>query len=103
MVGNQAGTRLRHLVDAHREEIKEIGRRNGARDIRLIGSVARGTEGQQSDVDFLVSFESGRSLFDLGNLSMELEELLGVHVDVVSEGGLSHDDVESFLRGAAAI
>lgn len=77
--------------------------RNGAVRIRLIGSVARGTEGVHSDLDFLVSFEPGRSLFDLGNLSLELEELLGVPVDVLSEGGLSEDDVDTFTEGAASV
>ena len=103
MSGAQPRGRLRQLIDAHRDEIRDVARRNGALEIRLIGSVARGMEGDHSDVDFLVSFERGRSLFDLGNLSLELEQLLGVHVDVLSEGGLSERDAESFLEGAAII
>jgi predicted nucleotidyltransferase len=51
--------------------------------------VARGDSGEGSDVDFLVRFEPGRSLFDQGGLLMELRQLLGVNVDVVSEGALT--------------
>lgn len=54
----------------------------------LFGSVARGEETSASDVDVLVEFEKGRSLFDVAHLENDLRELLGVHVDVVSIGGL---------------
>jgi predicted nucleotidyltransferase len=51
--------------------------------------VARGDADGASDVDFLVRFEPGRSLFDQGGLLMDLRALLGVEVDIVSEGALS--------------
>lgn len=81
---------MRHdrLVREKREEILRIASRHGARDVRVFGSVARGEAGDDSDVDFLVELEAGRSLLDLGGLRMELEELLGCKVDVVTEGGL---------------
>jgi predicted nucleotidyltransferase len=66
----------------------EIARQHGARDIRLFGSVARGENTEASDVDILVRFERERSLFDHGGLIADLEELLGVKVDVISEGGI---------------
>ena len=66
----------------------EIARRYGAHDIRLFGSVARGENTEASDVDILVRFELDRSLFDHGGLIADLEELLGVKVDVISEGGM---------------
>ena len=72
-----------------REEIIAVAKRYGASDLRLFGSVARGDATESSDVDILVRFEPGRSLFDQGGLLMELRELLGVKVDVVSEGALS--------------
>jgi len=78
----------RDLLKRHREEILEIARRYGARDIRIFGSVARGEAGKDSDVDFIVKFESGRSLFDQGGLLMDLQDLLGVKVDIISEGGI---------------
>ena len=58
-------------------------------NLRIFGSVARGDSTENSDVDFLVRFEPGRSLFDQGGLLMDLRQLLGVNVDVVSEGALS--------------
>jgi len=56
--------------------------------VRLFGSVSRGEAGSQSDVDILVDLEPGRSLLDLGGLLMDLEDLLGRKVDVVTEQGL---------------
>ena len=81
---------MRHdqLMKEKRAEILRIASRHGARDIRVFGSVARGEDDRDSDVDFLVELETGRSLLDLGGLQMELEELLGCKVDVVTESGL---------------
>lgn len=62
--------------------------RHGARNIRIFGSVARGEDDGQSDIDFLVELEPGRSLFDLGGLLMDLQGMLGCPVDVVTESGL---------------
>lgn len=69
-------------------EIKKISSRHGARRIRIFGSVAKNTAGINSDVDFLVDLDEGRSLLDLGGLLMDLQELLGCKVDVVTEKGL---------------
>lgn len=81
---------MRHdqLVKEKRAEILHIASRYGAHDVRVFGSVARGESERESDVDFLVELEDGRSLLDLGGLQMELEELLGCKVDVVTESGL---------------
>ena len=79
---------INHLLKEHRQEILSLATRHGARHIRVFGSVARGEADGQSDVDFLVDMEQGRTLMDMGGLLMELQELLGCHVDVVSEKGL---------------
>jgi uncharacterized protein len=71
-----------------RDAILEVARRHGAHDIRIIGSVARGEATGSSDVDLIVRFEPGRTLFDQGELVMDLQDLLGVNVDVISEGGI---------------
>lgn len=76
------------LLKAKREEILRIAAKHGARNVRIFGSVARGTADQQSDLDILVEMEPGRSLLDLGGLWWELNELLKVQVDVVTEKGL---------------
>ena len=76
------------LLKAHRKEILEIATHNGVENIRVFGSVARGEERPDSDIDFLVSLQTGRSLLDLARLLRELEALLGREVDVVTEAGL---------------
>ncbi len=53
-------------------------------NLRVVGSVARGEDTEDSDVDFLVDLASGATLFDLGGLHEDLEELLGIPVDVIS-------------------
>jgi len=75
-------------IRAHRSAILEIARRHGAHEVRIFGSVARGDARETSDLDLIVRFDPDRSLFDHGALIVELEELLGVKVDVISEGGM---------------
>ena len=71
-----------------RAEILAAASRHGATNVRVFGSVARGEADAASDVDFLVDFEPGRSLLDLAGLLIDLEDLLGHPVDVVTEPGL---------------
>jgi predicted nucleotidyltransferase len=82
----------RDLVEAKRGEINEIVRRHRGRSVSVFGSVARGEETAASDIDLLVEFEPGSSLFDLLHITEELEALLEVSVDVVSVGGLKDRD-----------
>jgi predicted nucleotidyltransferase len=79
---------IEKILAEKRAEILELAARHGATRIRIFGSVARGHAGPESDVDFLVDLEPGRSLFDLGGLLMDLQDLLGRKVDVVTEKGL---------------
>jgi predicted nucleotidyltransferase len=72
-----------------RGEILSYAVSHGARNVRVFGSAARGDAGTTSDVDLLVEMEPGRSLLDLVGLWQDLEDLLGTHVDVVSDGGVS--------------
>jgi hypothetical protein len=76
------------LVKEKQGEILGLAAKYGARNVRVFGSVARGNADEQSDVDFLVEMDPGRSLLDLGGLQAELEALLGCSVDVVTEKGL---------------
>ena len=71
-----------------RGQILAIAARHGAGNVRVFGSVARGEADAASDIDFLVDFEPGRSLLDLAALLVDLEDLLGHPVDVVTEPGL---------------
>lgn len=85
---------LRMLVDAHRREIKALVERHKGEAVAIFGSVARGEETRESDIDFLVDFVDDSSLFDLVRLKLDLEALLGRDVDVVAVGGLLPRDHE---------
>ncbi len=76
------------LLKEKRQEILRIVREHGARSIRLFGSAARGEDRPDSDIDFLVEMEDGRSLLDIGGMQMDLQDLLGKKVDVVTEKGM---------------
>jgi predicted nucleotidyltransferase len=80
------------LATLRREKpaILRLAEEHGARSVRVFGSVARGDNGEESDVDFLVEFDPGRTLFDLIGSRLDLRELLGVEVDVVTPGSLTH-------------
>jgi predicted nucleotidyltransferase len=79
---------LEQLLETHREQILAAALKHGAYDVRIFGSVARGEARPDSDFDFLVNLEAGRSLLDLARLLRELQGLLGRNVDVVTEAGL---------------
>lgn len=83
---------LRAFVEANRSEIREVVGRHRGLAVALFGSVARGEETADSDIDLLVEFESGSSLFDLVRLKAHLTDVLGRDVDVVSVGALKERD-----------
>jgi uncharacterized protein len=88
---------------ARREQILATARRHGARTLRVFGSVARGDADVESDVDFLVELEPGRSLLDQGALLMDLQEQLGCRVDVMTEAGLRPSVRARVLQEAIAL
>ncbi len=79
---------LTTLLHTKREEILRTAARHGAISVRIFGSVARGEEGPDSDVDFLVELAPNRSLLDHVALLHDLEDLLGCKVDIVEPDGL---------------
>ena len=91
------------LLRGKREAILQVADKHGARNVRVFGSVARGEADDQSDIDFLVDMEPGRSLLDLGGLLMDLQDLLGQNVDVVTERGLKPRIRERVLHEAVAL
>lgn len=86
-----------------RAEIRRLAERYHAGNVRVFGSVARGDNSATSDVDFLVTTRPGCSLFDLGGLLEDLQELLGCRVDLVTEDGLKPRLRERVLREAIAL
>lgn len=72
-----------------REALITLASRHKAENVRVFGSVARGEENESSDVDLLVHFRDGASLFDLIHLIDDTSALIETKVDIVSDGGLS--------------
>ncbi len=94
---------LSKLLEEKRKEILQIAARRGARNVRVFGSVVRGEADAESDIDFLVDLEPGRSLLDLGGLWSDLNSLLPVKVDVVTEKGLRKRIRERVLKEAVPL
>ncbi len=88
------------LLNEKRSDILQIAAQHGAINVRIFGSVARGEADAESDVDFLVTLEPGRSLLDLGALLMDLQDLLEREVDIMTEAGLRSRIRERVLEEA---
>jgi predicted nucleotidyltransferase len=80
---------LDELLRQRREEICHIANKHGASNIRVFGSVARGEATPESDVDFLVEAGPQTSSWFPAGLILDLEELLGCRVEVVTDNGLN--------------
>lgn len=80
-----------HGISIPEKEIGALCRRHGVKTLSLFGSILRDDFGPQSDVDILVEFQPGveYSLLDLGGMLVELEEMLGRHVDLKTPGFIS--------------
>lgn len=86
------------MVFERKLEIEKLAKGHGVRNIGVFGSVVRKEEKPGSDIDFLVEFEDGRSLFDLIRLKNELAALLAMPVDVVTQGALHWRIKEEVLK-----
>jgi len=87
----------------HRAQILALATRYGARNVRVFGSVARREADEESDLDVLVAMEPGRTLLDVAGLLVDLQDLLGCPVDIVTEGGLRGNFREQVLAEAISI
>jgi len=94
---------MNSVLKDKRLEILEIARRYGVRNVRVFGSAARDEAGPQSDMDLLVEFGPRFTLLTQAAMVRELESLLGVKVDVVSERALRPRVRDSALREAAPL
>lgn len=90
-------------LDRNRAAIREMTSRFRAANPRVFGSVVHGTDRDNSDLDLLVDALPGATLFDLGALHEELEDLLGVRVDLLTPDDLSPSLREQVLAEARVI
>jgi uncharacterized protein len=95
--------RLEQLRTIYKNQILSLAAQYGAYNIRIFGSLARGEDTPQSDIDFLVCFEPQRSLFDQGGLLMDLQDLLNCKVDVVDENAMRPRFQERVLKEAVPL
>ena len=86
-----------------RGEILALASHHGVRNVRVFGSVARGDDAPNSDVDILVEVEPGRSLLDVIGFEQDLADLLRCRVEVLTDGGLSPHLQRRILEEAASL
>ena len=91
------------LLHAKRMDMLEVAQRHGVTSIMVFGSVARGEESAESDIDLLVTTGPKVSSWFPAGLILELEQLLGRHIDIVTESGLNPLLREQVLTEAVAL
>ena len=82
------------------DEVRAVIARYPISNPRVFGSVARGEDDEKSDLDLLVDPTERTTLFDLAGLELELSDLLGVRVDVLTPGGIGPRIADSVCRDA---
>ncbi|MBK9125502.1 MAG: nucleotidyltransferase domain-containing protein [Chloroflexi bacterium] len=94
---------IRDLLHARRDEIQSIAAKFRAENVRVFGSVSRNQDTVGSDVDLLVTFLPGATVYDMMGLEIAIENLLGVHVDIASDDGLEEAARAQILSEAVAL
>ena len=87
-------------LEKHRDELKKLAAEHGLSNVRVFGSAGRGADTAQSDLDILVTRLPDVGLLTIAEFSFAAEQLLGVPVDVVTDGGLPAD--HPIVRSAVA-
>jgi len=93
----------REILKAKRTEVLRIAEKYDVKNLRVFGSIARGEDDEKSDIDLLVLLPKGFTLLDHAGLMMELEEMLGFKVDVVSEKGIKKRIEQEVLDEAVPV
>lgn len=88
------------LIEFYRSEVRALAERHGFDDVRVFGSTARGDGDERSDVDLLVTLPARTTSLALGALLMDVQDLLGRRVDVVTENCLHRAFRDRVLEGA---
>ena len=91
------------LIESHRAEVRALAERHGFTDVRVFGSMARGDADERSDLDLLVTLPSGKTGLALGALLMDVQEVLGRRVQVLTEHSLPPSFRDRVLRDAQVL
>ena len=91
------------VLEAHRSEIRRIVEAHRASNPRVFGSVIRGEDTEDSDLDILIQPSDDMTLFDLGAIRLELIELLEIHIDVLTPKALPESFRDEVLAEAAPV
>ena len=91
------------ILELKRNEVLALTAKSKAANVRVFGSARRGEDKDASDLDLLVDALPGATLFDLGGLQVQLEELLGVRVDLLTPGDLPAKFRERVLKDAVPV
>ncbi len=91
------------VLQQHRTAIRAIVERHNAQNPRIFGSVLHGDDTEESDMDILIEPKGRLSLFDIGAIYIELTELLGVDVDILTPNALPEKWKDQVLSEAQKI
>jgi len=94
---------IKRFLSEKRDDIRAIASKHGAFNIRIFGSVVRGDAGPDSDIDFLIDAGPTTSSWFPAGLILDLEEMLGYRVEVVTEKALNPYIRDSVLREAVPL
>ena len=91
------------LLRRHRKTITELAQKHGAQSVSVFGSLARGDDDSNSDIDLLIELDPKRSLLDVISMKYAIEDLTGRKVDIVTRKGISPYLVEQILEEAVPL
>jgi len=91
------------ILQSKKAEILALAAKHGASNVRLFGSVVRGEDREDSDVDFLVDMKETCSLFDLIGLQQDIEKTIGRRVDVLTPNAINRHLKDRILHEAAPL
>lgn len=98
-----AQSSIRERLHELRHQIETLARHYNATNVRVFGSVARQSDSSASDVDLLVTFLPGATLYDMMGLELAIEALLGTPVDIASDDGLAEGSRERIVSEAVPL
>lgn len=90
-------------LKAHRQEILELIKKGNGRNPRVLGSVATGTDTEDSDLDLLIDYVEGTGGFRFYGIAVDIEKLIGIKVDIFTPGGFKEDIRPQVLASAVPL